>query len=202
MWSKLFIYLCIHLGLRATLLTEQRLCMSLVSSQLGGVASGGWGWTMGSGLADKVHTGGSGSEGLRHQKHLGILNVILNSRDYCHLCSLLTPFVTSHALLALVLVLGKNLELLTLLWWQKVADNWILTKNLQIWEQLQMIILCRIITISSYHIIIITTTHCVSLERHPAEGGISRLPSAWEDEKFVPISTDCDSLKMPCRVLL
>lgn len=63
---------------------------------------------MGSGLADKVHTGGLG--GLRHQKHLGILNVTLNSRDYCHLCSLLTPFVTSRALLALALVLGKNLD--------------------------------------------------------------------------------------------
>lgn len=45
-----------YLDLRATLLTERSFCMSLVSSQLGGVASGvedGDGkW-----VADKVHTG-------------------------------------------------------------------------------------------------------------------------------------------------
>lgn len=57
-----------HLGLRATLLTEQSFCTALVSSQLGGVASG-LRMEMGSVWLTRS------IQGLCHQKHLGILNV-------------------------------------------------------------------------------------------------------------------------------
>lgn len=98
MWSKT-IY-C--LSLRATLSTERSFCGSLVSSQLGGVASGGLRVEMGSGWLTRS------IQGLCYQKHLAISTVISNNRDYRHVSG--KPHLWLHSLFLLCFWSPPNSE--------------------------------------------------------------------------------------------
>lgn len=117
---------CYYLGLRATLLTEQSFCTTPVSSQLGGVASGGLRVEMGSGgLTRSI-------QGLCYQKHLGIWNVELDYRDYPRFR--LAPFVTSLSFTALFFGLHRNTVSVSLANSLTMLTIWLLIVSVcQIW---------------------------------------------------------------------